>query len=53
MHDLLLICMVFVPHFTHITMWYHPKLFISGTIENEVKKGALRFCALSNLWVLP
>ena len=31
---------------------YRPKPFTSSAIENKVKKGALRFCAHSNLWLL-
>ena len=44
---------VFMRNFTYyITVWYRPKPFISGAIENKVKKRALRFCARSNLWLL-
>ena len=43
---------VFMPIFTRITAQYRPKPFISGAIENKIKKGALRFCARSNLWLL-
>ena len=43
---------VFMPIFARITARYRPKPFISGAIENKIKKGALRFCARSNLWLL-
>ena len=41
-----------MPIFARITARYCPKPFISGAIENKVKKGALRFCARSNLRLL-
>ena len=45
---------VFTPNFarTCITARYRPKPFTSGVIKNKVKKGALRFCACSNLRLL-
>ena len=43
---------VFTPNFACITTWYRPKPFISGAIKNKVKKGALQFCACSNLRLL-
>ena len=43
---------VFMPIFARVTARYRPKPFISGAIENKVKKGALRFCARSNLRLL-
>ena len=43
---------VFTPNFARITARYRPKPSISGVIENEVKKGALRFSARSNLRLL-
>ena len=45
-------CAVFPPNFARITARYCPKPFTSGAIENKVKKGALRFCARSNLRLL-
>ena len=41
-----------MPNFAHITGQYLPKPFISGAIENKLEKGALQFCAHSNLWLL-
>ena len=41
-----------MPNFAHITAQYRPKPFIYSTIENKVKKGALRFCVHSNIWLL-
>jgi hypothetical protein len=43
---------VFALNFAYITARYRPKPFISGAIENKVKKGVLRFCAHSNLQLL-
>ena len=43
---------VFMPNFARITARYRPKPFISGAIENKVKKGALRFCVRLNLRLL-
>ena len=43
---------VFTPNFMCITAWYRPKPFISGAIENTVKKGGFQFCACSNLRLL-
>ncbi|MCG8624165.1 MAG: hypothetical protein MJE68_19500 [Proteobacteria bacterium] len=43
---------VFMPNFARITARYRPKSFISSAIENKVKKGALGFCAHSNLRLL-
>ena len=43
---------VFMPNFARITARYRPKPFISGAIENKVKKGALRFSMRSNLRLL-
>ena len=43
---------IFPTNFARITARYRPKPFISGAIENKVKKGALRFCACSNLRLL-
>jgi hypothetical protein len=43
---------VFTPNFARITARHRPKPFTSGTIENKVKTGALRFCAHSNLRLL-
>ena len=42
----------YVVNFVCIIARYRPKLFIFGAIENEVKKGALRFCARSNVQLL-
>ena len=43
---------VFTPNFARITARYRSKPFISGAIENKVKKGALWFCVRSNLRLL-
>ena len=43
---------VFTPNFVCITARYFPKPFISGAIENKVKKGGFQFCVRWNLWLL-